>query len=32
MMNEAIDRGERHGGIGEDLSPLAERLVGGDEH
>ena len=31
-MNEAIDRGERHGGIGEDLSPLAERLVGGDEH
>ena len=32
MMNETIDCGERHGGIGEDLSPFAERLVGGDEH
>ena len=32
VMDEAVDRGERHGGIGEDLAPLAERLVGGDEH
>src|SRR5439155_11139049 len=31
-MDEAIDRGERHCGIGKDLSPFAERLVGGDEH
>ena len=28
-MNEAVDRGEGHGGVGEDLAPFAERLVGG---
>ncbi len=32
VMDEAIDGGERHGGIGEDLAPFAERLVGGDQH
>ena len=32
VMDEAIDGGERHGGIGKDLSPFAEGLVGGDEH
>jgi hypothetical protein len=32
MMDEAVDCGERHGGIGKDLSPFAEWLVGGDEH
>jgi hypothetical protein len=32
VMDEAIDRGERHCGIGKDLAPFAERLVGGDEH
>ena len=31
-MDEAVDRGERHGGVGEDLSPFAEGLIGGDEH
>ena len=31
-MDEAIDGGECHGLIGEDLAPLAERLVGGDQH
>ena len=31
-MDEAIDGSERHGGIGKDLSPLAEWLVGGDQH
>ena len=31
-MDEAVDGGERHGGVGEDLSPFAERLVGGDQH
>ena len=31
-MNETVDRGERHGGIGEDLAPFAEGLVGGDQH
>ena len=30
-MNEAIDRGEGHGGVGEDLAPFAEGLVGGDQ-
>lgn len=30
-MNEAVDGGERHGGIGEDLLPCAEGLVGGDQ-
>ena len=32
VMDEAIDRGERHCGIGKDLALFAERLVGGDEH
>ena len=32
VMDEAVDGGERHGGIGEDLAPFAEGLVGGDEH
>ena len=31
VVDEAIDGGERHGGIGEDLAPFAEGLVGGDE-
>ena len=31
VVNEAIDDGERHRLIGEDLAPFAERLVGGDE-
>src|ERR1700745_550592 len=31
-MDEAIDRGEGHCGIGKDLPPFAEWLVGGDEH
>ena len=30
-MDEAVDGGERHGGVGEDLAPFAERLVGGDQ-
>ena len=30
-MDETVDRGERHRGIGEDPVPFAERLVGGDE-
>ena len=29
-MDEAVNGGECHGGIGEHLSPLAEGLVGGD--
>jgi hypothetical protein len=32
VMDQAIDSGERHGGIGKDLSPLSEGLVGGDQH
>ena len=28
-MDEAVDGGERHRGIGEDLAPFSERLVGG---
>ena len=32
VVNEAIDDGERHGGIRKDLAPGAERLVRGDEH
>ena len=32
VMDEAVDGGERHGLIGEDLAPFAERLVGGDQH
>src|SRR5271156_4265218 len=31
VMDEAVDGGERHGGVGEDLAPFAERLVGGDQ-
>jgi hypothetical protein len=31
-MDQAIDGGERHGGIGKDLSPFAEGLVGGDQY
>ena len=31
-MNEAVDRGQRHGGIGEHLVPFAEGLIGGDQH
>ena len=31
VVDEAVDGGERHGGIGEDLAPFAEGLVGGDE-
>ena len=30
-MDEAVDRRDGHGGIGEDGIPGAERLVGGDE-
>ena len=30
-MNEPIDGRERHGRVGEDLSPFPERLIGGDE-
>ena len=32
VMDEAVDGGERHGLIGEDFAPLAERLVGRDQH
>ena len=31
-MDEAVDGGERHCGIWEDLLPCAEGLVGGDQH
>jgi hypothetical protein len=31
VMDEAIDGGQRHGGIGEDLAPFAEWQVGGNE-
>ena len=31
-MNEPIDGRERHGGIWEDPVPIAEGLVGGDQH
>lgn len=31
VVDEPIDAGECHGGIGEDLAPLAEGLVCGDE-
>ena len=30
-MNQPVDSGESHGGIGEDPAPFAERLVRGDE-
>ncbi len=32
VMDEPVDGGERHGGVGEDPVPLAEGLVGGDRH
>ncbi len=31
MVDEPVDGGDRHRGIGEDRVPCAERLVGGDE-
>ena len=31
MVDEAVDGGERHGGVGEHAVPFAERLVGGDQ-
>ena len=31
-MDEAVDGRQRHGLIGEHLSPFAERLVGRDQH
>ncbi len=31
VVDEAVDRGERHGGIGKNLSPFAKGLVGGDQ-
>src|SRR3984893_5292498 len=31
MVDEAIDGGERHGGVGKDLAPFAEGLIGRDE-
>jgi hypothetical protein len=30
VVDKAVDGGEGHGGVGEDLAPFAERLVGGD--
>ena len=30
VMDEAIDGGERHGGVREDLVPFAKGLIGGD--
>src|SRR5204863_3777497 len=32
VMDEAVDGGERHGLVWEDLAPVAERLIGGDQH
>ena len=32
VVNEPIDRGERHGGVREDPSPFSEGLVCGNEH
>jgi hypothetical protein len=32
VMNEAIDGCERHGLVGEDFAPFAERLVGRHQH
>ena len=31
VVDEAVDHGQGHGGIREDLAPLTERLVCGDE-
>ena len=32
VVDEAIDGGERHGGVREDPVPFAERLIGSDQH
>jgi len=32
VVDEAVDGRQRHGRIGEDLAPFAERLVGCDQH
>ncbi len=32
MVDEAVDGRERHGLVGEDLAPFAERLIGRDQH
>ena len=32
VVDEAIDGGERHGGVREDLVPFAEWLIGRDQH
>ena len=32
VVDEAIDGGERHGLVWEDLAPFAEWLIGGDQH
>ena len=31
-MDQSVDGGEHHGGVGKDLTPFAEGLVGGDQH
>src|ERR1700722_5023220 len=31
-MNEPVDGGERHGGIGKDAVPFSKGLIGGDQH
>jgi hypothetical protein len=31
VVDEAVDHGRRHGGIGEDFAPVTERLICGDE-
>ena len=31
MMDEAVDGSERHRLLGEDLAPIAEWLIGGDQ-
>jgi hypothetical protein len=31
VVDEPVDGGQRHGGIGKDPVPLAEGLVGGDQ-
>jgi hypothetical protein len=31
VVNQAIDGGQRHGGIRENLAPCAKRLIGGDQ-
>jgi hypothetical protein len=31
VVDEAVDHGQRHGGIGEDFAPVTERLICGDE-